>query len=615
MAGRLRSLRVLLQLAWRADPLRSVLAPVLLVSAGIGSMLLPWWLKVGLDAVLARSDSRLVVASVGFALTLAAFFGFASVGSRVSRRLMENLAFATSTQVAGLVASLPTLDIFERADDVQRLATLRERRQDFGGLINGTVNLAGQAARLGVAVVLLWAVHPALTLLLPATLVVATAAFRSQERVAEAEANEAWRWGVLERLESIVLDGPTAKEVKAWAAARHLAGRHRQLGQQPKELLDARWKGARFQALGGLGLALTYGAAVGWVGLGGMTDAVTPGTLLLIILVVTRMNEAAIQMIPYGTWMAQALVLPESLEWLRSLHRRATERGRASVAVPSGALRLEDMTFTYPGADGPALDHVNLDLAPNSIVALVGPNGAGKTTLVKLLIGLHAPSRGRIMVNGQDIGAVPPEAWRQRLSGAFQDAQQFHLSLRHAIGIGDLAGVDDRAAIDAALELADAQHLVALLPEGLDTQLGTDFGGVDLSSGQWQLVALARGLMRHDPLVLLLDEPTAPLDAEAEERHYQRIIRGARRSQQAGRITLLVTHRMAGAAFADKVVMLEHGRVSEVGSHTELLAARGAYARFYAMQAAGYQDADRAGGRPPSASLGTEHRGPRSPAR
>jgi ATP-binding cassette subfamily B protein len=223
-------------------------------------------------------------------------------------------------------------------------------------------------------------------------------------------------------------------------------------------------------------------------------------------------------------------------------------------------------------------------------VALVGENGAGKTTLVKLLTGMYRPTDGVLRVDGVELAELALDAWRARTTATFQDHQRFALLLRETVGIGDLPRVDDRDAVLAALERAGGHELVARLPRGLDTQLGRPFGGVELSGGQWQRLALARGLMRQDPLLIVLDEPTAALDAAAERALFERYARAARAGAAArGAITLLVTHRFSSARAADHIVVLEGGAVVETGHHDALVRAGGRYAELHALLARSYR--------------------------
>jgi ATP-binding cassette subfamily B protein len=232
------------------------------------------------------------------------------------------------------------------------------------------------------------------------------------------------------------------------------------------------------------------------------------------------------------------------------------------------------------------LDDVSLELSPGAVVALVGENGAGKSTLVKLLCRLYQPNSGRILVDDVPLARIDPKDWRARLAGAFQDFFRFELKARHSVGVGDLPRLEDTPAVAGAVERAGASDVAAQLAAGLETQLGPSWpDGVDLSFGQWQKLALARGFMRERPLLLVLDEPTAALDAETEHALFERYARAARGEQ----ITLLVSHRFSTVRMADLIVVLDGARVAEVGSHEALMAKRGQYAELYEIQASAYR--------------------------
>jgi ATP-binding cassette subfamily B protein len=263
---------------------------------------------------------------------------------------------------------------------------------------------------------------------------------------------------------------------------------------------------------------------------------------------------------------------------------------REPPEVLHSGIRVEGVSFSYDGTSERSLRNVTLDLPAGSIVALVGENGAGKSTLVKLLTGMHEPTEGVVRVDGTPLTNLDLTAWRGRVSGAFQDHARFELVAQESIGIGDLPRVDDHARVLEAVHLGAGDDLLEALPEGLDTQLGTTWqDGVGLSGGQWQRVAIARGLMRQTPLLLVLDEPTAALDAATEHALFERYAEAAREAGARGSVTLLVTHRFSTVASADLVVVLDQGRVLEAGTHEELIAARGRYAELYELQARGYR--------------------------
>jgi ATP-binding cassette subfamily B protein len=259
-------------------------------------------------------------------------------------------------------------------------------------------------------------------------------------------------------------------------------------------------------------------------------------------------------------------------------------------------IRFEHVSFAYPGTERRVLDDVNLELKPGSVVAIVGENGAGKSTLVKLLCRMYQPDEGRILIDGVDLARIRADDWRARLAGAFQDFFRFEFQARHTVGIGDVPRLDDKPAVAAAITRAGADDVVERLASGLDTQLGTTWPqGVEVSFGQWQKLALARGFMRDHPLLLVLDEPTAALDAETEHALFERYAAVARGGQadssgaSEGRITILVSHRFSTVRMADMIVVLDGARVVEVGSHETLMAQRGQYAELYGIQAAAYR--------------------------
>jgi len=244
------------------------------------------------------------------------------------------------------------------------------------------------------------------------------------------------------------------------------------------------------------------------------------------------------------------------------------------------------VTFRYPGTDVDVLHDPDLDVPAGPSVAIVGENGAGKTTLVKLLCRFCAPTAGTITVDGVDLQAIDVEAWRAQLAGGFQDFARVELTLQESVGIGDIASVEDPVAVGGALAKVGAG-----LPVGLDQQLGQQWlGGVDLSEGQWQKVAMARAMMRAEPLLLLLDEPTSGLDAHAEHALFELFAGVASETAaRTGAVTLFVSHRFSTVRMADHIVVLERGRVVEQGDHASLMAAGGLYRELYDIQSRAYR--------------------------
>jgi ATP-binding cassette subfamily B protein len=279
------------------------------------------------------------------------------------------------------------------------------------------------------------------------------------------------------------------------------------------------------------------------------------------------------------------------LAWLEDYAAAVAAAGDLPVpAVLQRGIRLEHVSFAYPGTSRVVLDDVSVTLPAGAVIAIVGENGAGKTTLVKLLAKMYEPSAGAILVDDTPLARMPAGEWRSRLAGAFQDFFRFEFRAGHTVGLGDVPRLENELAVAAAVDRAGAADVVARLSAGLDTQLGPTWpGGVELSFGQWQKLALARGFMREQPLLLVLDEPTAALDAETEHALFERYATAARGTSAAGRITILVSHRFSTVRMADLIVVLDGARLVEVGTHDELMAKNGPYAELYGIQAAAYR--------------------------
>jgi ATP-binding cassette subfamily B protein len=289
-----------------------------------------------------------------------------------------------------------------------------------------------------------------------------------------------------------------------------------------------------------------------------------------------------------GIWMDGS----RRLAWLEDY--AASFMAAADLPVPASlrqGIRLEHVSFAYPGTSRLVLDDVSFAIPAGSVLAVVGENGAGKTTLVKLLAKMYEPSSGALFADDTPLSRVRADEWRGRLSGAFQDFFRFEFRARHTVGVGDVARMDEETAVATAVARAGADDVVVRLKAGLDTQLGPTWpDGVEVSFGQWQKLALARGFMRDEPLLLILDEPTAALDAETEHALFERYASAARSgSRGTGRITVLVSHRFSTVRMADLILVLDGARLAEAGTHDELMARGGHYAQSYAIQAAAYR--------------------------
>jgi ATP-binding cassette subfamily B protein len=583
----------LLKLGYRHEPGLIVASFGLALASSLPAALLALWLKWLADGVLARDGRRALLAALLIGATAVLTWLLGIVYTRVQRRFRDRVTVALEAHVARLQATIPTIAHQERPAYLDRLSVLRDQVFVLDHMYMSLFSTAGWVLRLAVATGLLVSVHPALALLLVGALpTVLTSSWRpGVERAAEERAASSGR--LARHLFVTAATAAPGKEVRvAGIGARLVSDRRAAWERWYVPVSRARTASAAWHAAGWAVFGLAYTGAIVFVASGLRAPA---GDVLLALAAGAQLSaylSAAVGEIGFlrGIWLDGS----RRLAWLEdyAARRSASADEPAPDALREG-VRFEGVSFAYPGTDRLVLDSVDLDLPAGSVVALVGENGAGKTTLVKLLARLYEPTAGRILVDGRPLGHVRPDEWRARLAGAFQDFFRFELPVRHSVGLGDLPRLDDDAAVRGAVGRAGAADLVERLPRGLDTQLGPAWpDGVEVSFGQWQKVALARGFMREQPLLLLLDEPTAALDAETEHELFERYAaRAASAAAPAGRgaVTLLVSHRFSTVRMADRIVVLDGARVAEVGTHDELVARGGTYAQLYAIQQAAYR--------------------------
>lgn len=341
-------------------------------------------------------------------------------------------------------------------------------------------------------------------------------------------------------------------------------------------------------------LVLGYLAVFGWLGYSGGRGQVSVEQLTVTI-------QASITMAAFG-WAgdAQLLLAGASASCRQALELAASVSARDRLAAPSipstarstkaadcsqlpqAAIRFESVTFRYPSSSTASLRALDLEIEAGRSLAIVGENGAGKTTLVKLLTGLYHPDSGAITVDGRPLTELESAAWARQLAVIFQDFVRYELTARENVCLGGIGQPVNQGWLTAAAQQANASEVIAGLPHGWDTILSRQFGEMELSGGQWQRLALARALyaVQAGARVLVLDEPTAQLDPRAESELYERFLETTR-----GLTTILISHRFNTVRLADRIVVLENGRVAELGSHAELLAADGRYAAMFHAQA------------------------------
>jgi ATP-binding cassette subfamily B protein len=586
----LRSMWRLCKLGYQHEPALMLVAFLLSLLAALPDALLAVWLKVLGEGVIHGDRGQVQLAAVGLGLSATATWFLTTMSTRVQRRFRDKVTIALESHVAKLQANVATIAHQERPDYLDRLSVLRNQIFVLDHMYMSVFSTVGWILRLGVTVILLASIHPALVLLAAFALpTVLTSSWRpAVERGAEERGAPAKRLST--HLFTVATTAPPGKEVRVTGIGPRLASERRETWEEwYRGVSAARWGSAVWHTLAWASFGLSYVGAIVFVSSG--LDS-PPGDVLLVLAAGSRLSQyigATVGEIGFlrGIWVDGS----RRLAWLEDY--AASVVADEDLDVPSRlhqGITLDHVSFAYPGTERVVLDDVSLTLPAGAVVAIVGENGAGKTTLVKLLAKLYAPTSGTISVDGQPLSRMPASEWRARLAGAFQDFFRFEFRARQSVGIGDVPRLDDHPAVDTAIGRAGADDVVDRLGQGLETQLGPTWpDGVEVSFGQWQKLALARGFMRDEPLLLVLDEPTAALDAETEHALFERYAAGARRDGDGGRITVLVSHRFSTVRMADLIVVLDGARLVEVGTHEDLLARGGQYAELYGIQAAAYK--------------------------
>ena len=560
-----------------------------LLSALPDSLLALWFKLLG-DGALARNWSLVVFAAVALGVSSTATWFLQTVSTRVQRRFRDKVTIALESHVATLLASIATIAHQERPEYLDRLAVLRNQVFMLDHMYMSLFTTCAWILRLVVTVGLLVSIHPALVLLLLCALpTVLTSAWRpAVERNAFERGAQANR--LARHLFDIATTAPAGKEVRVTGIGTRLIKERRLAWEfSNRSISAARWRTAAWHTAAWAVFGAGYVGAIVFVAYGLGAPA---GDVLLALAAGSRLSfyvGATVGEIGFlrGVWMDAAIRLAWLEDYASSLVANADQPAPARL---NQGIRFEHVSFAYPGTDRIVLNDVNLDLPAGSVVAVVGENGAGKSTLVKLLAKMYEPTSGRILIDDTDLARIAPLDWRARLAGAFQDFFRFEFVARHTVGVGDVPRLDDEPAVVAAVGRAGADDVVVKLTGGLETQLGRTWpGGVDVSFGQWQKLALARGFMRDEPIVLVLDEPTAALDAETEHALFERYATAVRDDSTEGRITILVSHRFSTVRMADLIVVLDGARVVEFGSHEALMARAGQYSQLYGIQAAAYR--------------------------
>lgn len=585
------------RLVWKADRTSTVIMAALTLIAAALPAAQAWAGALIVDSVVDSFTARLdpltglerALPYLGFELALL-LIGAAATQMRTfyEHVLNARLGHTINTEI---IRKALTLDLhyFEDASFYDKLQNAR-READFRalGIINGSYNAVQNLLTLLSFATLLLAFSPLITLVLFGATI---PAFVAQGRYSNLYFRMlTWRAPEFRRmnyLEHVLTVDSAVKEVKLFNLGEPLLKRYSDTFQTVfREDVDlARRRSVMSVGLGALA-SLSYYGAYAWIVFLTISGAITLGGMTF-YLTLFRQSQGAFQGL-FGsiTRLYENGLFMDNLFTFLSLSPQMTQSSRP-LPVPrrlQRGLEFRNVSFRYPGRDDWALREINLTIAPGEKLALVGPNGAGKTTLIKLLTRLYDPTEGQILLDGVDLRTYDLDELRRRIGVIFQDFVRYQLTARENIGFGQIDRLDDAQRISEAAQRGGADEVVSMLPAGMETMLGRWFEhGFELSGGQWQKIALSRAFMR-DGEVLVLDEPTAALDAEHEYEIFQRF-----RDLTAGKIAVLISHRFSTVRMADRIAVIEGGRITEIGSHAELLQRGGTYARLFEMQAEGYR--------------------------
>jgi ATP-binding cassette subfamily B protein len=596
-AGVLRYTRRAIELVWATNPALAILLGALTLAAGALPAGAAWVGKLVVDAVVAQVAAVGAGAAPAYADVLRlvaveggiiALLGAAQRGINACQALLRaQLGYRVNEMILQKAITLD-LSQFEDAEFYDKLQRARREASIRPlSLVMRTFALLQQLVALASFSVLIAQFSPwALALLALAGLpaFVAETKFSGDAfRLFRMRAPEA---RLQNYLETVMAREDHAKEVQLFQLGPLLLGRYRaifeKIYREDRALTLRRETWGMLLSL--LGTGALYGA-YGWIAVAAVQTTITLGAMTM-YLVLFRQGQAAISasLGSIGGMYEDNLYLTNLYEYLEqepAYHWGSEARG----PHPGDGVRFEDVSFTYPGASAPALAGVTLQIRPGESLALVGENGAGKSTLIKLLCGLYQPTSGRVLLHGLDVREWDPAALRRQIGVIFQDFNKYQFTVGENIGAGDVLAFHDEARWTESARKGMAMPFIERLEKRFATQLGSWFkGGKELSTGQWQKMALSRAFMRNCADVLVLDEPTASMDAAAEAELFAYF-----KEHTRGRISILISHRFSTVRQADRIAVIEHGRISEYGTHEELLDRNGLYAKLFRLQAEGYR--------------------------
>jgi len=595
--GVFRYSRRALELVWATNAPLTVVLALLTLIAGVLPAAMAYVGALIIDAVLAAAkiaedSGEIDMARVFSLVALEALIVAAIAGAQRGISLCQALLRAQLGQRVNvmILEKALTLELaqFEDAEFYDKLTRARREASSRPlSLVNRTFGLGQNLISLASYAVLLVQFSPWAVLIL---VLAGLPSFVAETRFS-GEAFSLFRWRSPETrmqiyLETVIAREDNVKEVKLFGLGPLLLKRYRDIFRRlyhADRALAIRRDGWGF-VLGLIGTAALYGAYA-WIAFATVASRITLGQMTM-YLMLFRQGQSAVSAIlsAIGGMYEDNLYLSTLYEYLET-PVKTSAAGKVSGPNPHDGVRFESVSFTYPGASEPALREIDLHIPPGESLALVGENGSGKTTLIKLLTRLYSPDTGRILLDGMDLKDWEEDTLRQRIGVIFQDFSRYQFLVGENVGAGDVRYFDDEQRWRDASHKGMADDFIGNLPSGYKTQLGKWFkNGQELSGGQWQKIALSRAFMRTGADILVLDEPTAAMDAAAEARifeHFRRLTQN--------RIAILISHRFSTVRMASQIIVIENGRVIERGSHEELMELNGHYANLFSLQAAGYK--------------------------